>query len=142
MAVIRGHVRSLSSNYMAGPQKLLSRRNLIQLGGTIRQVLASKSNDETIRVHGWVKSVRVQKRIAFAMVHDGTTPKSLQVIFRDPAHAKVSVFLSYYTRTPTYSSHKLDKWCKCLPHRSPRPKSRARSAKRASCGSCGNPGCV
>ena len=48
---------------MSGPHwhKFVSRRNLTQLGGTIRQVLASNSNDETIRVHGWVKSVRVQK---------------------------------------------------------------------------------
>ena len=92
--VIHGHVPGLPSNYMSSPQKLLSRRNLTQLGGTIRQVLASTPNDETIRVHGWVKSVRLQKRIAFAMVYDGTTAKSLQVIFRDPAHAKVSVCTS------------------------------------------------
>ncbi|KAH9994719.1 asparaginyl-tRNA synthetase [Russula vinacea] len=74
---------------MSVSQKLLSRRNLIQLGGTIRQVLASKSNDETIHVHGWVKSVRLQKRIAFAMVHDGTTPKGLQAVFQNPTQAKV-----------------------------------------------------
>jgi hypothetical protein len=127
MEVIRGHVLALPSNYMSGPQKLLSRRNLTQLGGTIRQVLASKPNDETIHVSGWVKSVRLQKRIAFAMIHDGTTPKALQVIFRNPTHAKVSVCSYYYTRIPTYFLHKLDKWCKCLPHRGPRPKSRARS---------------
>jgi hypothetical protein len=124
---IHGHVQFLPSNYMSGLQKLLSLRNLTQLGGTIRQVLASKPNDETIRVHGWVKSVRLQKRIAFAMIHDGTTPKGLQVVFQNPTHAKVSVCSYYYTRIPTYFLHKLDKWCKCLPHGDPRPKSRVRS---------------
>ena len=83
--------------------KLVSRRNLTQLGGTIRQLLASNSNDETIRVHGWVKSVRIQKRIAFAMLHDGTTQKGLQVVFRNPTDAKVSVRSPYYVRVPTYS---------------------------------------
>jgi len=78
---------------LSGPHwhKLVSRRNLTQLRGTIRQVLASNSNDEIIRVHGWVKSVRLQKRIAFAMIHDGTTQKGLQVVFQDPTHGKVLV---------------------------------------------------
>ena len=128
--------------HMSLGQKLLSRRGLSQLGGTIRQVLASKSNDETIHVHGWVKSVRLQKRIAFAMIHDGTTPKGLQAIFRNPTQAKVSVCSSSYNRTPTYFLHKLDKWCKCSPHRSTHPKSRARSEQRVSCGSYGNLGRV
>ncbi|KAH9965213.1 asparaginyl-tRNA synthetase [Russula dissimulans] len=66
-----------------------SSRNLTRLGSTIRQVLASKPNKESIHVHGWVRSVRLQKRIAFAMIHDGTTPKGLQVVFRDLTHAKV-----------------------------------------------------
>jgi asparaginyl-tRNA synthetase len=88
---------------MSGPQwhKLVSHRNLTQLGGTIRQVLASNSNGETVHVHGWVKSVRLQKRIAFAMIHDGTTQKGLQVVFRNPTDAKVSVCSPCYARTHT-----------------------------------------
>ncbi|KAH9975369.1 hypothetical protein BGW80DRAFT_1436562 [Lactifluus volemus] len=70
---------------MSRPQRLISSR----LGKTVRQVLASKPDKETIQVHGWVKSVRLQKRIAFAMIHDGTTSKSLQVVFQDPKYAKV-----------------------------------------------------
>jgi asparaginyl-tRNA synthetase len=81
----------------------MARRNLTQLVGTIRQVLRSNSNDETIRVHGWVKSVRVQKTVAFAMIHDGTTQKALQVVFRNPTDAKVSVCSPCYTRIPTYT---------------------------------------
>jgi hypothetical protein len=85
-----GHVNSFSMSLF---HKILSRRrNLSQLAGTVRQVLASNSN-ETVHVNGWVKSVRVQKNIAFAMIHDGTTQKGLQVVFRNPTDAKVSVCL-------------------------------------------------
>jgi hypothetical protein len=82
--------------------RLVSHRNLTQLGGTIRQVLASNSNGETIQVHGWVKSIRVQKRIAFAMINDGTTQKGLQAVFRNPADANVSVCSLCCARMPTY----------------------------------------
>jgi hypothetical protein len=103
-----GHSRSRAFLcFMSGPHgphlhRLVSRRNLTQLGGTIRQVLASNSNYETIQVHGWVKSVRIQKRIAFAMIHDGTTQKGLQAVFRNPTDAKVSVYSPCYARMPTY----------------------------------------
>ncbi|KAI0051374.1 asparaginyl-tRNA synthetase [Auriscalpium vulgare] len=56
----------------------------LRLGPTIRQVLASQPTEEVIQVHGWVRSVRLQKRVAFAMIHDGTCAQSLQVVFADP----------------------------------------------------------
>ncbi|KAI0067011.1 asparaginyl-tRNA synthetase [Artomyces pyxidatus] len=55
-----------------------------RLGKTVRQVLASTPTDELVQVNGWVRSVRLQKRVAFAMVHDGTCTQSLQVVFPDP----------------------------------------------------------
>ncbi|KAI9441417.1 asparaginyl-tRNA synthetase [Lactarius indigo] len=73
---------------MSRPQKLISSLKCARLGRTIRQVLASRPVHEPVQVHGWVKSVRLQKRVAFAMVHDGTTSKSLQVVFQNPALAK------------------------------------------------------
>jgi asparaginyl-tRNA synthetase len=76
---------------MSRPQHLLAALNISRLGKTVRQVLASKPGKEKIQVHGWVKSVRLQKRIAFAMIHDGTTSKSLQAVFQDPEYAKMSV---------------------------------------------------
>lgn len=71
--------------------RFVSSLSCARLGTTIRQVLASKPTQQPIQVHGWVKSVRLQKRVAFAMVHDGTTSKSLQVVFQNPVHAKASV---------------------------------------------------
>jgi len=54
---------------------------------TIRQLLAGKShalsNSPPIQVHGWVKSVRRQKRIAFAAITDGSTSQPLQAVFTD-----------------------------------------------------------
>jgi hypothetical protein len=120
---VRDHVFMLA---MSRPHHLISARSLTQLGRTIRQVLASKSSEEAIHVHGWVKSVRLQKRIAFAMIHDGTTPKGLQVVFRNPTDAKVSVPSSGVRRTLTYPLQKVDKRCKCSSHRGPRPKPWAR----------------
>jgi hypothetical protein len=76
-------------------QRLISSLNCTQLGRTIRQVLASGPVQKPIQVHGWVKSVRLQKRVAFAMVHDGTTSKSLQVVFQNPIHAKASVIFYF-----------------------------------------------
>lgn len=75
----------------SGMSRFVSSLSCARLGTTIRQVLASKPTQQPIQVHGWVKSVRLQKRVAFAMVHDGTTSKSLQVVFQNPVHAKASV---------------------------------------------------
>ena len=88
---------------MSKPQQLISSLNCTRLGRTIRQVLASEPVQKPIQVHGWVKSVRLQKRVAFAMVHDGTTSKSLQVVFQNPIHAKVSVILYFLRGTLIYN---------------------------------------
>lgn len=53
---------------------------------TIKSLLAAKST-EPITVHGWVRSVRKQKQIAFADINDGTTFKGLQATL-DPALAE------------------------------------------------------
>lgn len=51
---------------------------------TIKQVLeqstASTSQQEEITVTGWVRSVRAQKRVAFAQINDGSCFKSLQAV--------------------------------------------------------------
>ncbi|KAJ1931152.1 hypothetical protein EC988_009880, partial [Linderina pennispora] len=37
-----------------------------------------------VKISGWVRSVRQQKRIAFAEVSDGSTMRGIQVIMDDP----------------------------------------------------------
>ncbi|CCL99001.1 uncharacterized protein FIBRA_01009 [Fibroporia radiculosa] len=54
---------------------------------TIRQLL-SPSNAELcspVRVNGWVKSVRRQKNVAFAVISDGSSERGLQAVFTDPS---------------------------------------------------------
>ncbi|THH08290.1 hypothetical protein EW146_g9043 [Bondarzewia mesenterica] len=58
-----------------------------RLQPTIRQVLVLKPTNENIYVNGWVKSVRLQKRVAFAMIQDGTSAQSLQAVFTNPSLA-------------------------------------------------------
>ncbi|EGO03611.1 hypothetical protein SERLA73DRAFT_175149 [Serpula lacrymans var. lacrymans S7.3] len=50
---------------------------------TIRQLLLSANkceNTSPVQVHGWIKSVRRQKNVAFAVVSDGTFAPGLQAV--------------------------------------------------------------
>ncbi|EKM78118.1 hypothetical protein AGABI1DRAFT_76524 [Agaricus bisporus var. burnettii JB137-S8] len=52
-----------------------------KLPPTIKQVLsANGSESSTTSVTGWIKSIRKQKNITFAVVSDGTTPEGLQAV--------------------------------------------------------------
>jgi asparaginyl-tRNA synthetase len=56
---------------------------------TIRQLLAlPTSNSPGIVVNGLVQSVRRQKRVAFAVINDGSSSSGMQVVFNDPTLAK------------------------------------------------------
>lgn len=52
---------------------------------TIRQLLSpgTTANASPIQVNGWVKSVRRQKRVAFAVITDGSSTEGLQAVFTD-----------------------------------------------------------
>ena len=49
--------------------------------------------DASVTVQGWVKSVRRQKKYAFAVVADGTTDAGLQAVMSDPVMADQYVFM-------------------------------------------------
>jgi asparaginyl-tRNA synthetase len=62
-----------------------------RLRPTIRQILGSDvatGSAERVEVNGWVKSIRRQKRVAFAAISDGSTEHGLQAVFADPSLAK------------------------------------------------------
>jgi hypothetical protein len=65
-----------------------------RLPHTIRQLLAS-SNPSTslgnVQVSGWIKSIRRQKRVAFAVLTDGSSVQGLQAVFSNPDLAKTYV---------------------------------------------------
>ena len=51
-------------------------------GRSIADILRSNADAERLSVTGWVRSVRQQKRVAFAAVSDGSTVDSLQAVLR------------------------------------------------------------
>jgi hypothetical protein len=65
-----------------------------RLPPTIRQLLSTPNLSQSeVSVHGWVKSVRHQKRLAFAVITDGSSQKGIQAVFTDPLQAKGYVCL-------------------------------------------------
>lgn len=88
-------------------QRLLSTSS--RLRPTIRQLLQkddSQATDELVNVHGWVKSVRRQKRVAFAAVSDGSCVQGLQAVFSDPALSKRCVMSANINVSPGLSLQK------------------------------------
>lgn len=63
-----------------------------RLQPTIRQLLTQDPDPQTaLFVTGYIKSVRKQKRVAFAAVNDGSCPEGLQAVLNpDDAHAFVT----------------------------------------------------
>lgn len=51
-------------------------------GSSIATILARDAPMEDAEVHGWVRSVRKQKKIAFAALGDGSTLDSLQAVLK------------------------------------------------------------
>jgi hypothetical protein len=79
--------RHLAARRLAHPQTCInniSRRCLSSLPLTIRQIFQKPPSEGSgpLQVHGWIKSVRKQKRIAFAEIRDGTTHQSLQAVIQ------------------------------------------------------------
>lgn len=77
------------------PMMLFSRRLFsTRLPRTIHQLLSSADNTthaSSVRVSGWVKSVRRQKNVAFAVITDGSSSNGLQAVFTDVTAAKQCV---------------------------------------------------
>ena len=71
-----------------------SSKRASSLPRTVKQLLASAPQNE-INVSGWIKSIRQQKRVAFAELTDGSTSDSLQVVL-DPQD--VASFVSLLRR--------------------------------------------
>ena len=68
---------------------------------TVRQLLTLPTNGNVVQVNGWVRSVRLQKRIGFAMISDGTCAQNLQVVFPDPTLPRKSVSGTRHTKSKT-----------------------------------------
>ncbi|KAJ1668950.1 asparaginyl-tRNA synthetase [Coemansia sp. RSA 1694] len=71
---------------LSGLRRLSTAR--LGLVPTLRRVMQDNAAGTSVTIAGWVRSVRVQKRIAFAEISDGSTLKGVQVIMEDPLMAK------------------------------------------------------
>ena len=75
---------------------------------TIRQLLAATpvSPQSIVQVNGWVKSVRRQKKVAFAVISDGSSEPGLQAVFADVDLAKqyVKLYTTWSTRIDVLST--------------------------------------
>lgn len=61
---------------------MLSKR--FALPATIRQLLSSgQEAGSKVQVHGWIKSVRRQKNVAFAVINDGSCASGLQAVLHN-----------------------------------------------------------
>ncbi|KAJ2385212.1 asparaginyl-tRNA synthetase [Coemansia sp. RSA 2559] len=59
----------------------------LSLTPTLHSTIKTGTLGSEVTVSGWVRSVRVQKRIAFAEVSDGSTLRGIQIIMDDPQMA-------------------------------------------------------
>ncbi len=67
-----------------------------QCGGkTVAHQIDCKVDTEEVSVKGWVRSVRKQKRVAFAAVSDGSTLESLQAVLRPDDAVGYEIQLHY-----------------------------------------------
>lgn len=64
-----------------------------RLGPTISQLLSRPTVNAPVSITGWIKSVRRQKRVSFAVITDGSNTKGLQAVFTDSDMTKKFSFL-------------------------------------------------
>eukprot|EP00040_Diaphanoeca_grandis_P029149 m.169916 g.169916 ORF g.169916 m.169916 type:complete len:565 (-) comp31596_c0_seq1:70-1764(-) len=60
----------------------------------LKQVLGHQFEvGSQLTLNGWVRSVRRQKKVAFAMIYDGSSSSDLQLVFLDPAACPADLHL-------------------------------------------------
>lgn len=63
---------------------------------TIKSILKKSPSSSPVTVFGWIKTVRIQKKIAFAELTDGSQYPGLQLVFLQPSLAKRYILLNGY----------------------------------------------
>ena len=91
----------------------------LSLAPNIRQLLANSTpsdTEKTTTVSGWIKSIRKQKNMSFAVVTDGSSPKGLQAVL---VKGKEDEILRRYLSALciplcSHMNGQVNKWC-CSP---------------------------
>lgn len=65
------------------PRRYITDKRQILPAQTITHVLKHAPLDARVTVHGWVRSVRVQKRVSFANVSDGSNAAGIQAVLNE-----------------------------------------------------------
>jgi len=76
--------------------KLLSRSLSTK---TIKNIIETTPIDTGVCVNGWIRSIRMQKKICFANIADGSNLKGLQAVLSEH-HAKKFVGMVYLQLNP------------------------------------------
>lgn len=63
-------------------RRAFARSRFLSANRSIAATLRDGADAEKVSVTGWVRSVRRQKRVAFAVVGDGSTVDSLQAVLK------------------------------------------------------------
>lgn len=50
---------------------------------TIKSILKNEASDAPVSVTGWIRSVRKQKQLSFAVINDGSNLKGIQAILNN-----------------------------------------------------------
>lgn len=74
---------------------------------TIRQLLSSPGTAKDIQVNGWVKSIRRQKKVSFAVITDGSSAQGLQAVLSDASLSKQFVLVSTTLSATTHAYSRL-----------------------------------
>lgn len=74
--------RAFSSRpYLQTPAQILQCSRLLESSSPASAETKSAFDNKEVRLRGFVRSIRKQKRIAFAEISDGSTVKNVQAIF-------------------------------------------------------------
>ena len=49
---------------------------------SVAHLLSAQSEAQDVDVHGWIRSIRRQKKITFAVVGDGSTTSAIQAVLK------------------------------------------------------------
>ena len=86
-------IRSIRRPALSSKRCFTASRAILERAN-IAELLAKDEEAEDVDVYGWVRSLRKQKKIAFAAVGDGSTLDSLQAVL-EPEHAAQYVISIY-----------------------------------------------
>ncbi|KAJ2092120.1 asparaginyl-tRNA synthetase [Coemansia sp. RSA 986] len=74
----------ICARWLSGAAKDKTQLGLVP---TLHSTIKTGTSGSEVTVSGWVRSVRVQKRLAFAEISDGSTLRGIQIIMDDPQMA-------------------------------------------------------